>query len=130
MAEIDPLECVQTLLDREALGSTGMGDGTAIPHARIASLRKPIGFVVRLRKAIEFDAIDGRPVSLVCLLLLPGSDAALASEALAKVSKRFRDQATLKGLKNAVSNAAFHEAFIKSPAVEVASGTAQSARIP
>ncbi|GLK80083.1 PTS sugar transporter subunit IIA [Methylopila turkensis] len=112
VAGVDPKECVQALLDREALGSTGMGDGTAIPHARLAALREPIGFVVRLRKAIDFEAIDGRPVSLVCLLLLPAGNATLASETLAKASRRFRDPVALKGLQNAVSNAAFHQAFV------------------
>ena len=116
--DVDPGPCVRSLLEREALGSTGMGHGTAIPHARFDFVTEPIGFAVRLRKAVDFDAIDGRPVSLVCLLLLPASDGLAASAALAKVARRFRDPASLKGLRNAVSNAAFHEAFARAPSGE------------
>lgn len=130
VGDLDPQKCAQAVLDREALGSTGMGDGTAIPHARLASLRAPTGFVVRLKRAIDFDSIDGLPVSVVCLLLLPAGDAALASEALAKVSRRFRDRATLKGLKNAVSNAAFHETFIRPLPVGTEDAARQPQRIP
>lgn len=114
--DLDPRESVKALLDREALGSTGMGEGTAIPHARLAVITAPVGFVVRLRRAIDFDAIDARPVSLVCLLLLPAADGPEASLALGKVARRFRDAGALKAMRNAVSNAAFHEAFLKAPA--------------
>ncbi len=59
------------LLKREGLGSTGTGDGVAIPHARIPDLKKPFGTLVRLKHAIDFDSIDGKPVDIVFLLLLP-----------------------------------------------------------
>src|SRR5215468_9393986 len=59
------------LLKRENLGSTGTGGGVAIPHARIPDLKKPFGTLVRLKHAIDFDAIDGKPVDIVFLLLLP-----------------------------------------------------------
>ena len=61
------------ILKREELGSTGMGEGIAIPHARIPKLDKPFGILVRLKKAIDFAAIDEQPVDLVFLLLLPGA---------------------------------------------------------
>jgi PTS system nitrogen regulatory IIA component len=60
------------LLKREQLGSTGTGKGIATPHALISTLKKPLGILVRLNEAIEFDAIDGKPVDLVFALLLPG----------------------------------------------------------
>src|SRR5262249_41964035 len=59
------------LLKREDLGSTGTGGGIAIPHARLAGVARPFGMLVSLAKAIDFDAIDGRPVDIVFLLLLP-----------------------------------------------------------
>src|SRR5262249_60095927 len=59
------------LLKREALGSTGTGGGVALPHARLAGVHKPFGMLVSLTKAIDFDAIDGQPVDIVCRLLLP-----------------------------------------------------------
>ena len=65
------------LLARERLGSTGVGGGVAIPHARLEGLAKPSGLFARLREPIEFDAVDGQPVDLIFLLLAPeteGSD--------------------------------------------------------
>ena len=59
------------LLKRETLGSTGTGGGIAISHARISGLDKPFGMLVRLRQAIDFNAIDSQPVDLLFLLLLP-----------------------------------------------------------
>ncbi len=58
------------LLKREALGSTGMGSGVAIPHARLPMVKRPRGVLARLKPAVDFDAIDGQPVDLVFLLLL------------------------------------------------------------
>src|SRR5450755_170370 len=67
------------LLKREELGSTGIGRGVAIPHARLPDLPRPHGILARLKQAIEFDAIDGQPVDIVFVLLLP---AAAETEAL------------------------------------------------
>lgn len=120
VVDIDAQECVKALLDREALGSTAMGGGTAIPHARLLRLREPMGFVVRLKKAIDFDAIDGAPVSLVSLLLLPASDSQANAVVLAGVARRFRNPACVKNLKNAVTNSAFHDAFVRAPVSEAA----------
>ena len=63
------------LLKREDLGSTGFGKGVAIPHARLPELRRPCGLLARLKSPIEFDAIDGEPVDVVFVLLLPGAAA-------------------------------------------------------
>jgi hypothetical protein len=59
------------LMKREALGSTGTGDGVAIPHARVPGIGKPFGMLVRLEKAVDFDSIDDRKVDILFLLLLP-----------------------------------------------------------
>jgi PTS system nitrogen regulatory IIA component len=59
------------ILKREQLGCTGIGGGIAIPHARLQNLKKPFGSMARLRKPIDYDAIDGDPVDIVFLLLLP-----------------------------------------------------------
>ena len=73
-----PRETVFAELDkRERLGSTGIGDGIAIPHAKYAGLTETIGLVARLKPALDFDAVDGRPVDLVFLLLAPASSACL-----------------------------------------------------
>jgi PTS system nitrogen regulatory IIA component len=61
------------LLKREELGSTGIGQGVAIPHARLPDLQRPFGVLVKLKQAIEFDAIDGRAVDIIFVLLLPAT---------------------------------------------------------
>ena len=61
----------RAVLGREDLGSTGTGGGVAVPHARIAEVKKPFGILACLRRPIAFDAIDGKPVDIVFLLLLP-----------------------------------------------------------
>jgi PTS system nitrogen regulatory IIA component len=98
------------LLKREALGSTGTGEGVAIPHARIPDLKKPFGTLVRLRHAIDFEAIDGKPVDIVFLLLLPQSQGDPLN-ALASVARKLRDPETLRRLRNAADNAELYEAI-------------------
>ena len=58
---------------RDELGSTGIGAGVSIPHARFREIEKPFGLLVRLKQPIEFDAIDGQPVDIVFLLVLPAA---------------------------------------------------------
>src|ERR1039458_6552091 len=67
--KVDAEKITADILKREELGSTGMGGGVAIPHARIPDVKKPLGLLARLKSAIEFDAIDRQPVDLVFLLL-------------------------------------------------------------
>jgi PTS system nitrogen regulatory IIA component len=96
-------EIVIELLKREGLGSTGMGNGVAIPHARFASIKKPFGIVARLKQAIDFDAIDGQPVDIVFLLLLPAGAEGERLGALACVARKLRapdDLAKLRRTKN------------------------------
>ena len=85
--------------NREMLGSTGIGGGVAIPHARISDLKTPFGVLARLRKPIEFEAIDGQPVDLVFLLLLPGGRESDQLNALACVARKLRDPDALRALR-------------------------------
>jgi len=98
------------LLKREALGSTGTGGGIAIPHARLPGLSKPFGMLVRLVKAIEFDAIDGRPVDLVCLLLLPTNAQGEQLNALACAARTLREPGAVRAIRQAVDAAALYRA--------------------
>lgn len=91
----------EALATRERLGSTGMGAGVAIPHARLPSLAEPIGFFARLRAPVEFDAVDGRPVDLVFLLLLPFRAGGDPLNALACVARRLRDEQAAVALRGA-----------------------------
>ncbi|HMK68205.1 MAG TPA: PTS IIA-like nitrogen regulatory protein PtsN [Stellaceae bacterium] len=92
------------LWERERIGSTGMGMGTAIPHARIAGIAKPFGMFARLEKPIDFEAVDERPVDLIFLLLTPEDAGADHLKALARISRLFRDRVMcekLRGTDNA-----------------------------
>jgi PTS system nitrogen regulatory IIA component len=100
------------ILKRESLGSTGIGEGVAIPHARIAGLTRPFGIMCRLRKPIDFDAIDGEMVDLVFFLLLPGAAKGEQLNTLAAVARKLRDKATLLILRKAGSNAALYAGLV------------------
>jgi nitrogen PTS system EIIA component len=100
------------LLKREELGATGTGNGVAIPHARISTVQRPLGLLVRLNKAIEFDAIDGNPVDLVFALLLPGASNSEQLNALACVARKLRVAETLAKLRSAESDAEFYSAMV------------------
>ena len=72
--ELDAGDIVREVTKREVLGSTGVGDGVALPHARLRGLGAPFGVLARLSHPIDFDAIDGKPVDIVFLLLLPEAE--------------------------------------------------------
>jgi nitrogen PTS system EIIA component len=103
------------LLKREDLGSTGTGGGIAIPHARIPDLKKPYGTLVRLKDAIDFDAIDGKPVDIVFLLLLPAQSPGDPLNALASVARRLRDPESVQRLRRAADAAELYSAILLGP---------------
>ena len=80
------------LLERERLGTTGIGRGIAIPHGKHHGLKGLVGVFARIDRAIDFDAVDGEPVDLLFLLLAPPSAGADHLKALAKVSRTLRNQ--------------------------------------
>jgi PTS system nitrogen regulatory IIA component len=92
------------LLERERLGTTGVGHGIAIPHGKLPSLDRVYGVFARLERPIDFDAIDEQPVDLMFLLLAPESAGADHLKALARVSRLLRDGSMcekLRGCDNA-----------------------------
>jgi len=91
----------QELRKREALGSTGLGKGFALPHARIESLPGMFTLFVRLARPIDFQAIDGRPVDLIILLLTPQGADNQHLTTLAALSRPLRDEALLNRLRQA-----------------------------
>ena len=103
------------LLKRENLGSTGTGGGVAIPHARLPDLKQPFGTLVRLKHAIDFDAIDGKPVDIVFLLLLPAQPPGDALNALASVARRLRDPESVQRLRHAANDAELYSAILMGP---------------
>src|SRR5215470_1865385 len=82
---------LETLQQRERLGSTGVGNGIAIPHGKLPKLGKLFGLFVRLERPIDFEALDGQPVDLIFLLLAPESAGADHLKALARVARLLRD---------------------------------------
>lgn len=99
--KLPPDEILLELRKREELGSTGVGGGVAIPHARFHRVSKPFGMLLRLKKAIDFDAVDGKPVDTVFLLLLPETPDANQLGALACIARKLRDPATIAAVRGA-----------------------------
>ncbi len=89
--EIQNEAMVEVLLDREKLGSTGIGDGIAIPHGKLKGLDSLVISFGRSREGIDFDAIDGKPVYLFFLLMAPESSTGQHLKALAKISRMLKD---------------------------------------
>src|SRR5450631_330818 len=98
---LDVEQVAPYLLRREELGSTGIGRGVAIPHARLPDLQRPYGLLAKLKQGIEFDAIDGQAVDLVFVLLLPAAAEQEALAALALVARTLRSPETLARLRAA-----------------------------
>ena len=92
-------EIFDTLLQRERLGSTALGQGVAVPHGKMSGLSKIVGMFARLEKPIDFDAADGEPVDIVVLLLAPEGAGADHLKALARISRLLRDRPSIQKLK-------------------------------
>jgi len=101
-------EIASVLMERERLGSTGVGHGVAIPHGRFSELDQICGVFVKLDKPVNYDSIDDQPVDLIFLLLAPEEAGADHLKALAKVSRIFRDQATCEKLRGADNSDAIY----------------------
>jgi PTS system nitrogen regulatory IIA component len=89
------------LLERERLGTTGVGDGIAIPHGKLPELHRLYGVFARLETPVDFDAVDDQPVDLIFLLLAPETAGADHLKALARVSRLLRDRSTCEKLRGA-----------------------------
>ncbi len=88
---MDPQGCVQALQERESLGPTGVGDGVALPHARMEGLNRVVGAMVVMDKPIDFDAVDRQPVDLAFALFAPVDSGVEHLKALALVSRTLRN---------------------------------------
>jgi nitrogen PTS system EIIA component len=104
---LDPRVILDALQAREALGSTGLGKGFALPHARLDALSQFFALFVRLGRPIDFAAIDDRPVDLVILLLTP-ADGSQHLATLAALSRPLRDAAFVQRLRQASDAEAVH----------------------
>ena len=107
--------CTQ-ITKREELGSTGVGNGVALPHARLRGLSTPFGLFARLRHGIDFEAIDSQPVNIVFLLLLPDGTGASQLNALASVARALRDPETLQRIRSAADRDSLFQAIVDASA--------------
>lgn len=96
------------LLQRERLGSTGLGQGVAIPHGKMVGLKRIVGLFARLAEPVDFEAVDGAPVDLVFLLLAPEGAGADHLKALARISRLLREGTAVEKLRASKDAAALY----------------------
>lgn len=101
--KLDEDAITSALMQREALGSTGIGDGTALPHATMTGIAAPFALFARLQKPVDFESVDDVPVTLVCLLLMPPERNAAHLSALAAIARRLSSKECRAQLRNAKS---------------------------
>lgn len=108
------------LLERERLGTTGVGNGIAIPHGKLSTLDRLYGLFARLERPINYESIDEQPVDLIFLLLAPESAGADHLKALARVSRLLRDRGICEKLRGTDSSDALYALLTESPASRAA----------
>lgn len=110
----------EVLLERERLGTTGVGNGIAIPHGKLPELTRLYGIFARLDKPIDFDSIDDEPVDLIFLLLAPESAGADHLKALARVSRLLRDRTICSKLRGCDTADGLYAVLTQAPASHAA----------
>jgi len=109
-------ELYESLLQRERLGSTGIGDGIAIPHGRMPGIDRLVGLFARLDKPIDFDALDGQPVDIIFVLIAPEGAGADHLKALARVARVLRNPSVLEQIRSTRDPAAIYAVLAESAA--------------
>ncbi|MDE2028944.1 MAG: PTS sugar transporter subunit IIA [Alphaproteobacteria bacterium] len=120
LAGADEHTVFDVLWERERLGTTGVGQGIAIPHGRVPGLEKVFGFFARLPQSVDFDSVDDKPVDLVFLLLAPEAAGADHLHALATVSRLLRDAKLCEQLRKAKDEAALYKLLTETVVAEAA----------
>lgn len=120
VAGVNRQDVFNLLLERERLGSTGVGHGVAIPHARLANLNHHQAVFARLTEAVDFDAVDDAPVDLIFLLLAPEDAGANHLKALALLSRRMRDREFCDKLRGSNSADAIYALLVSTEATRAA----------
>ena len=110
----------KVLIERERLGTTGVGNGIAIPHGKLPDLDRLYALFARLETPIDFDAIDEQPVDLICVLLAPETAGADHLKALARVSRLLRDRTVCEKLRGTDGADAIHALLTESMASHAA----------
>ena len=113
-------DVLEALLDRENLGPTGVGQGIALPHARLEGVKSVCGLFLRLEKPLDFDAVDRQPVDLIFALLAPSTAGVEHLKALALVSRTMRDPSVCAKLRANSVPATLHAILTENPATQAA----------
>ncbi|RYG91387.1 PTS lactose transporter subunit IIC [Loktanella sp. IMCC34160] len=117
---LDATRVVEALLEREALGPTGVGQGIALPHARLEGLKKVSGLFLRVEKPLDFDSVDRQPVDLVFALFAPASAGVEHLKALALVSRTMRDASICAKLRANSDPSTLHAILTESETTQAA----------
>lgn len=110
---LDRENILRILLERERLGSTGIGDGVAIPHGKVPGLEAPLLAVGRSVAGVDFNSLDGRPVNILFLLIVPEEAAGLHLKLLARISRLLKDPVLRKGLLESADAASIYEIILE-----------------
>ena len=112
---LDPQHLLDALMERERLGTTGIGHGIAIPHARLAEVDRLVGLFARLEQPVDFESLDDQPSDLIFLLLAPDSADADSLKALARISRVLRDPALRQRLRQERDREAVYRMLTQKP---------------
>lgn len=117
---LNPREIYDAVLQRERLGSTGVGNGIAIPHGKLLSCTKIVGVFARLERPIEFESLDGTPVDLAFLLVAPEASGADHLKALARIARVLREPHIVAKLRATRDAAGLYGVLTQQPASNAA----------
>ena len=110
---LDPIELFDNLVSREKLGSTGIGHGIAIPHCRISHCDQTLGSLIYLQNAVDFDAIDGDPVDVIFVLIVPKEATQKHLDLLGELATLFNDEEFRLQLRESKNTTELYQAFIE-----------------
>lgn len=113
LAGISRADVFDSLLQRERLGSTGIGLGIAIPHGRLAKAGKPVAVLITMSQAVDFDAIDNQPVDIIFALLVPEDQPEQHLRTLADVAKKLNNKECCRALRKASSDQELYDIFFE-----------------
>jgi nitrogen PTS system EIIA component len=113
--EVDPQRLLEALMERERLGTTAIGHGIAIPHARMPELKRLVGLFARLDEPVDFEALDDQPSDLIFLLLAPDSADADSLKALARIARVLRDPTLQQRLRHEPDRDAVYRMLTQKP---------------
>lgn len=118
--ELEAQDILDTILERERLGSTGVGNGIAIPHGKLADLDQMVAVVARLEEPVGYDAVDSLPVDLLVMLLAPAQSNAEHLKVLSRISRLLRQEEVRSAMRGAKSGEALHAIVVDNPRHEAA----------